>query len=137
MTLFGAQNARDSVICGLIKQANLDLDFHPFPQKAQRGDNSWRKTKVPKVSFLFKSKIRMPKISALCVFCGVSAGASPTYIQHAQALGKLMAERKIKLVYGGGSMGLMGALGRSVADAGGDVLGIMPHALHGTPPIRA
>jgi hypothetical protein len=71
------------------------------------------------------------RVKSLCVFCGSSKGASPTYIGVAEELGRLMAERNMTLVYGGGSLGVMGALARSVQHNGGHVIGVIPHALHG------
>jgi uncharacterized protein (TIGR00730 family) len=68
----------------------------------------------------------MTKIRSICVYCGASDAVDPRYIQLAESLGKELANRKIRLVYGGG---LMGACARATHDAGGDVLGIMPRFL--------
>eukprot|EP00741_Cyanophora_paradoxa_P007487 tig00001130_g7242.t1 len=65
----------------------------------------------------------------ICVFCGASEGGKPAYKQAAIALGEELARRRIGLVYGGGSVGLMGAVARTVNDAGGRVTGIIPVAL--------
>ncbi|MEK5393291.1 TIGR00730 family Rossman fold protein [Margalitia sp. FSL K6-0131] len=62
----------------------------------------------------------------LAVFCGSSNGASNVYIEEAKKLGKELAERKIALVYGGASVGVMGAVADSVLEAGGTVIGVMP-----------
>lgn len=67
---------------------------------------------------------------SLCVFCGSRFGDDPTFKAEAQTLGKLMAENGIRLVYGGGSVGLMGVVADSVMKAGGTVLGIIPDFLH-------
>jgi uncharacterized protein (TIGR00730 family) len=65
----------------------------------------------------------------LCVFCGSSPGASPAYLDGARAVGRLLAARGIGLVYGGGRVGLMGAVADSVLAAGGEVIGVIPHGL--------
>jgi uncharacterized protein (TIGR00730 family) len=71
----------------------------------------------------------MSKINAICVYCGSSPGTDPAFLAAATALGKSLAENKIRLVYGGGSIGLMGALATSVIEHGGDVIGIIPEFL--------
>jgi uncharacterized protein (TIGR00730 family) len=68
-------------------------------------------------------------IKKLGVFCGSSIGSNTVYKHHAQELGKLLAIKKIKLVYGGAYIGLMRVLANSVIDNGGYVIGIMPHRL--------
>ncbi|WP_288582561.1 TIGR00730 family Rossman fold protein [uncultured Methylobacterium sp.] len=65
----------------------------------------------------------------LCVFCGSSDGARPLYHEAATALGRHFAEAGIELVYGGGKVGLMGAVADGALSAGGRVTGIMPRAL--------
>lgn len=65
----------------------------------------------------------------IAVFCGSSDGASNVYIEKAKKLGKELAKREITLVYGGASVGVMGAVADAVLDAGGQVIGIMPHFL--------
>jgi uncharacterized protein (TIGR00730 family) len=71
----------------------------------------------------------MSKINALCVYCGSSAGTDPAFVETAQTFGKILAENEIRLVYGGGSTGLMGALAGAVLDHGGEVTGIIPEFL--------
>jgi uncharacterized protein (TIGR00730 family) len=71
----------------------------------------------------------MSKINALCVYCGSSPGTEPAFIEAAQKFGKILAENGIRLVYGGGSVGLMGALAESVLQHGGEVTGIIPSFL--------
>jgi uncharacterized protein (TIGR00730 family) len=71
----------------------------------------------------------LPAIRRLCVYCGSHPGTSPLYLEAAQALGKSLVRRKIGLVYGGGNVGLMGAVADSVLSEGGEVIGIIPHAL--------
>lgn len=65
----------------------------------------------------------------LCVFCGSSFGARPEYEQVAHQLGATLAKRNIELVYGGGRVGLMGAVADATLEAGGRVIGIIPEAL--------
>jgi uncharacterized protein (TIGR00730 family) len=71
----------------------------------------------------------MSKINALCVYCGSSPGTDPAFTAAAHALGKVLAENKVRLIYGGGSVGLMGALAHSVLDHGGEVTGVIPEFL--------
>ena len=71
----------------------------------------------------------MTKINNVCVYCGSGPGTNPRFIEAATDFGKVLAENKINLVYGGGSVGLMGALATSVLDHGGTVTGIIPEAL--------
>lgn len=68
-------------------------------------------------------------LSSLCVFCGSSPGDSPMFVQAAQAFGRELARRHIRLVYGGASVGIMGALADAVLAEGGTVVGVIPHAL--------
>ena len=70
-------------------------------------------------------------IRAVCVYCGSSNSASPAYLEAAARLGKTLANEGVKLVYGGGGVGLMGACARAAHEAGGEVLGIMPEFLRG------
>jgi uncharacterized protein (TIGR00730 family) len=72
---------------------------------------------------------RMNKIKTLCVYCGSGPGTNPRFIEAAIAFGKALAENGIRLVYGGGSIGLMGAVATSVLDHGGSVTGIIPDFL--------
>lgn len=68
-------------------------------------------------------------IQSLAVFCGSKNGTNPIFVQHALELGKLMAEKNVKLIYGGGSAGLMGVIADSVMANGGKVTGIIPKIL--------
>lgn len=65
----------------------------------------------------------------ICVFCGSSVGADPRYQAGAENLGRLLAARGIEVVYGGGSVGLMGALADATLAAGGRVIGVIPRTL--------
>jgi uncharacterized protein (TIGR00730 family) len=71
----------------------------------------------------------MNQIKTVCVYCGSGAGSNPRFVESAIALGKTFAENNIRLVYGGGSIGLMGAVAKSVLDHGGAVTGIIPEFL--------
>jgi uncharacterized protein (TIGR00730 family) len=71
----------------------------------------------------------MTSIRAVCVYCGSSAGADPTFAEAARALGKTLAQNRIRLVYGGGSIGMMGALAGAVLAHGGGVTGVIPEFL--------
>jgi len=71
----------------------------------------------------------MPAIQTICVYCGSGFGSDPVFVQTAAELGRLMAEQGINLVYGGGNVGLMGTVARSVLDHGGYVTGIIPDFL--------
>jgi len=62
----------------------------------------------------------------ICVYCGSGPGRNPAYADAARELGQLLAAARIGLVYGGGSLGLMGEIARSVLDHGGHVTGIIP-----------
>ncbi len=68
-------------------------------------------------------------INSLAVFCGSKSGVNPLYLKHTHILGQMMAARNIRLVYGGGSVGLMGAIADSVMQNGGEVVGIIPELL--------
>jgi len=65
----------------------------------------------------------------VCVFCGSSPGVRAAYLESAQELGRLLAERGIGLVYGGASVGLMGELADAVLAAGGEAIGVIPGRL--------
>ena len=65
----------------------------------------------------------------VCVFCGSSVGNKPAYQDAARAMGRLLAERGIGLVYGGGAVGLMGVIADAALQAGGSVIGVIPQAL--------
>lgn len=65
----------------------------------------------------------------VCVFCGSSPGVHPAYLAAADALGGLLARRGLGVVYGGASIGLMGAVADAALAAGGEVVGVIPEAL--------
>jgi uncharacterized protein (TIGR00730 family) len=71
----------------------------------------------------------MAEIRSICVYCGSSAGRDPTHLKTARRLGELLARERIRLVYGGGGIGLMGALAHAAMAAGGEVIGVIPEFL--------
>lgn len=71
----------------------------------------------------------MTKLKNICVYCGSNNGVRPEYVSAAETLGKTIAKAGIRLIYGGGSIGLMGTVARSVLDNGGGVTGIIPQFL--------
>jgi len=71
----------------------------------------------------------MNKISAVCVYCGSNAGTEPIFGEAAGQFGKILAENGVRLIYGGGSVGLMGILADSVLAHGGKATGIIPEFL--------
>ena len=68
-------------------------------------------------------------IHRICVFCGSNTGSDAAYTDAARTLGHIFAREGICLVYGGGSIGLMGELADAVLSSGGQVIGVIPHAL--------
>lgn len=73
----------------------------------------------------------MAAIGSLAVYCGSAAGRNPVHLAAARELGAALAERSIDLVYGGGKLGLMGAVADAVLAAGGRAYGVIPSALVG------
>jgi uncharacterized protein (TIGR00730 family) len=68
-------------------------------------------------------------LKRLAVYCGSASPADPVYIDLARAVGKALAARGIGVVYGGGRLGLMGAVADAALAAGGEVIGVIPQAL--------
>ena len=71
----------------------------------------------------------MSRIKSICVYCGSGPGTNPAFMEAARRFGRILAENRIRLVYGGGSAGLMGACAEAVLDHGGFVTGIIPEFL--------
>jgi len=71
----------------------------------------------------------MSTIKSICVYCASGPGNNPAFVQAASRFGRILAENGIRLVYGGGAVGLMGALAESVLDHGGRVTGVIPDFL--------
>ena len=76
-----------------------------------------------------KQKFNKSKLNSVSVFCGSSDGNNETFREASVILGKRLAENNIRLVYGGGSLGLMGIVSNSVYSSGGSVLGVIPKKL--------
>jgi uncharacterized protein (TIGR00730 family) len=70
-----------------------------------------------------------PPLRGICVYCGSNPGIRPEYAAAAQELGRLLVDEGIRLVYGGGRVGLMGVIADAVMAAGGEAVGIIPAAL--------
>ena len=68
-------------------------------------------------------------IQSLAVFCGSQNGDNALFVQHASSLGTVMAENNITLIYGGGSVGLMGAIADAVMEKNGKIIGVIPQVL--------
>ncbi len=71
----------------------------------------------------------MTLLTSVCVYCGSRAGENPAYEKAAEQLGKSLASNDLRLVYGGGSVGLMGTVARACLDNGGKVTGVIPRFL--------
>lgn len=68
-------------------------------------------------------------MQSLCVFCGSSSGSDPVYVEVANRLGRVLAEERISLIYGGACVGLMGAVADATLAAGGRAIGVLPDFL--------
>jgi len=71
----------------------------------------------------------MSLIRTICVYCGSGPGQNPAFLTAARKFGEILARNRVRLVYGGGSLGLMGELANAVLDNGGEVTGIIPEFL--------
>jgi uncharacterized protein (TIGR00730 family) len=71
----------------------------------------------------------MSAIQRICVYCGSGSGSDPAFAQAARSFGKILADHRIGLVYGGGAIGLMGEIANAVLDAGGATIGVIPRFL--------
>jgi uncharacterized protein (TIGR00730 family) len=71
----------------------------------------------------------MSTLRTICVYCGSGPGKNPAFVKAARKFGKILAENDIGLIYGGGSIGLMGELAKSVLKHGGKVTGVIPEFL--------
>lgn len=72
---------------------------------------------------------KVGKIRTICVYCGSSPGTDPAFVEAAGAFGAILANNGIRLVFGGGAVGIMGTIAKSVLDHGGKVTGIIPEFL--------
>src|SRR5579864_3795014 len=68
-------------------------------------------------------------INSICVYCGSNSGIRPAYTTAANELAAVLVQRKIRLIYGGGRVGLMGTIADAVLATGGEVIGVIPEAL--------
>jgi len=68
-------------------------------------------------------------VRSVCVFCGSRPGTDPAWVDTGRRFGQRLAERGLTLVYGGGHVGMMGAVADGALDAGGDVIGVIPRGL--------
>ena len=71
----------------------------------------------------------MSEINRICVYCGSGPGTDPAFVAAARAFGKILAENSVGLVYGGGQIGVMGAIADATRSHGGDVIGVIPRFL--------
>jgi uncharacterized protein (TIGR00730 family) len=76
-----------------------------------------------------RGNMATPSIRSICVFCGASVGNDPAYAAGAAELGRLMAERGIRLVFGAGHVGMMGTVADAVLGNGGEAIGVIPEFL--------
>jgi uncharacterized protein (TIGR00730 family) len=81
------------------------------------------------VSALKATSMVMSRINSICVYCASGPGTNPAFVEAARRFGRILAENAIRLVYGGGSVGLMGTLADAVLDHGGLVTGVIPDFL--------
>jgi len=71
----------------------------------------------------------MKSLNRLAIYCGSATPSDPVYVENARFVGRTLAERGIGVVYGGGRLGLMGAVADAALEAGGEVIGVIPQAL--------
>jgi uncharacterized protein (TIGR00730 family) len=71
----------------------------------------------------------MSRIKSICVYCASGPGTNPAYVAAAKSLGRILSENGVRLIYGGGSVGLMGAIADAVLESGGEITGIIPEFL--------
>ena len=72
----------------------------------------------------------MPPMKSVCVFCGSSDAVAPHYLAATRQMGAVLAGHKLRLVFGGGRTGLMGAVADGVIEAGGEVIGVIIPSMH-------
>src|SRR5690606_5019800 len=100
----------------------------PAPAATARQTSPERTASVT-LCALFPSGAQCMSLKSVCVFCGASPGARPIYREAAENLGRSLAERGLRLIYGGGAVGLMGVVADAALAAGGEVIGIIPQSL--------
>jgi uncharacterized protein (TIGR00730 family) len=72
-------------------------------------------------------------MESICVYCGSSDAVSPDYLAAARQMGRVLAERGLRLIYGGGRTGLMGAVADGALESGGEVIGVIIPSMHTDP----
>src|SRR5262245_35060968 len=82
-----------------------------------------------RTSICMKKIEKCSKIRKICVYCGSGPGTDPAFVESARAFGAILAKNDVGLIFGGGSIGMMGAIAKSVLDHGGKVTGIIPEFL--------
>ena len=105
--------------------ARIGPQFPQFPYLLRRQPKR-HKNRPPQPA---SCEHRPVTFNRLCVFCGSNLGTSPVYRDAAVVMGKLLANRGIELVYGGGNIGLMGVLADAALESGGRVIGVIPESL--------
>ena len=100
------------------------------PRRASKKNTKWSSTPRALALLVNMSALVSPlpasRFTNICVYCGSSPGVRPEYTAGAEALGKELVRRNVGLVYGGGNVGLMGAVSRTVRELSGRVHGIIP-----------
>jgi uncharacterized protein (TIGR00730 family) len=86
-------------------------------------------TRVNAGGFIRGGQSSLPRVDRICVFCGSSPGARPAYREATEELARLLVAEGIGVVYGGGRVGLMGALADAVLREGGEITGVIPRSL--------
>src|SRR5437899_473585 len=104
---------------------HLDAMFTFMDSKLLSGVQCIRSIDEKRVEYKRKDR----RMRTICVYAGSNRGTRPEYEQAARILGRELVARGLGLVYGGGSVGLMGALAEAVTTAGGEVIGVLPSAL--------
>jgi uncharacterized protein (TIGR00730 family) len=108
------------------RQAHFFRDFMAF---AHEFNGSREACRLDAITLRCHMPGMTNKLRTVCVYCGSGPGTNPRFVEAAIALGKALATNGIRLVYGGGSIGLMGAIATSALDHGGSVTGIIPDFL--------
>lgn len=81
---------------------------------------------TPLASWLPMKRVTMTTMKSLCVYCGSRTGTKPGFAAAAETLARILAKEGVRLIYGGGGVGLMGVMGRTVMAHGGEAVGIVP-----------
>src|SRR5690606_32300703 len=112
--------------------ASDPVDYHVVHSLSWRRPILFSLTPQEKAGTLLTGNVVLPpmhlmyEIRSICVYCGSSPGRDETFLEAGEALGRALAENGLRLVYGGGTKGIMGAVARGAASAGGGISGIIP-----------